>query len=321
MKRILSGIQPTGSLHLGNYFGMMKPSIALQEKGECYYFIADYHALTSVHDPSELRDHVRSVALDFLACGLDPARSCFFRQSDVPEVAELFWILSPLTPMGLLERAHSYKDKVSRGLDASHGLFSYPVLMAADILLYDSDAVPVGRDQKQHLEMTRDIAQKFNERYGDTFKLPEPLIGEEVGTVPGTDGQKMSKSYGNTLEIFGEEKALRKKIMALVTDSTPVEAPKPTENSTLLALYKLVAPESDYAKMLSEFQSGGVGYGEFKKRLFGAVWETFAPMRTRRAELEREPSYVEFVLRKGADKAQRVADGVLARVREAVGLR
>jgi tryptophanyl-tRNA synthetase len=321
MKRILSGIQPTGTLHLGNYFGMMKPAIALQEIGECYYFIADYHALTSVHDPTELRDHVRSVALDFLACGLDPARSCFFRQSDVPEVTELAWILSTLTPMGLLERAHSYKDKVSRGLDASHGLFAYPVLMAADILLYDSDRVPVGKDQKQHLEMTRDIAQKFNDRYGETFKLPEPLIGEETGTVPGTDGLKMSKSYGNALEIFGEEKALRKKVMALVTDSTPVEAPKPTDNSTVLALYKLVASETDYAKMVSEFQAGGVGYGDFKKRLFEAIWETFAPMRTRRAELEREPSYVEFVLRKSADKARRVADGVLARVREAVGLR
>jgi tryptophanyl-tRNA synthetase len=321
MKRILSGIQPTGTLHLGNYFGMMKPAIALQEIGECYYFIADYHALTSVHDPTELRDHVRSVALDFLACGLDPTRSCFFRQSDVPEVTELTWILSTLTPMGLLERAHSYKDKVSRGLDASHGLFAYPVLMAADILLYDSDRVPVGKDQKQHLEMTRDIAQKFNDRYGETFKLPEPLIGEETGTVPGTDGQKMSKSYGNALEIFGEEKALRKKVMALVTDSTPVESPKPIENSTVLALYKLVASETDYAKMVSEFQTGGVGYGDFKKRLFDAIWETFAPMRTRRAELEREPSYVEFVLRKSADKARRVADGVLARVREAVGLR
>ncbi len=321
MKRILSGIQPTGTLHLGNYFGMMKPSIALQEKGECYYFIADYHALTSVHDPTELRDNVRGVALDFLACGLDPARSCFFRQSDVPEVTELTWILSTLTPMGLLERATSYKDKVSRGLDASHGLFAYPVLMAADILLYDSDAVPVGKDQKQHLEMTRDIAQKFNDRYGETFKLPEPLIGEEAGTVPGTDGQKMSKSYGNTLEIFAEEKILRKKVMALVTDSTPVEEPKPTEDSTVLALYKLVAPPAEYEKMIAEFRSGGVGYGDFKKRLFGAIWETFAPMRARRAELEREPSYVEFVLRKSADKARRVADGVLSRVREAVGLR
>ncbi len=321
MKRILSGIQPTGTLHLGNYFGMMKPSIDLQEKGECYYFIADYHALTSVHDPTELRDYVRGVALDFLACGLDPARSCFFRQSDVPEVTELTWILSTVTPMGLLERATSYKDKVTRGLDASHGLFAYPVLMAADILLYDSDVVPVGKDQKQHVEMTRDIAHKFNDRYGETFKLPEPLIGQETGTVPGTDGQKMSKSYGNTIEIFGDEKALRKKVMALVTDSTPVEAPKPTEESTVLALYKLVASPSDYDKMVAEFRSGGVGYGDFKKRLFGAIWEAFAPMRARRAELEREPSYVEFVLRKGADKARRVADGVLSRVREAVGLR
>lgn len=321
MKRILSGIQPSGTLHLGNYFGMMKPAIGLQEVGECFYFIADYHALTSVHDATELRDNVRAVALDFLACGLDPARSCFFRQSDVPEVTELAWILSTLTPMGLLERAHSYKDKVARGLEASHGLFAYPVLMAADILLYDSDRVPVGKDQKQHLEMTRDIAQKFNDRYGETFKLPEPLIGEDTGTVPGTDGQKMSKSYGNALEIFGDEKVLRKKVMALVTDSTPVDAPKPTEQSTVLALYRLVSSDADYARMDAEFRSGGVGYGDFKKRLFEAIWETFAPMRAKRAELEREPSYVEFVLRKSADKAKRVADGVLARVREAVGLR
>ena len=321
MKRILSGIQPSGTLHLGNYFGMMKPAIALQEVGECFYFIADYHALTSVHDATELRDNARDVALDFLACGLDPARSCFFRQSDVPEVTELAWILSTVTPMGMLERAHSYKDKVARGLEATHALFAYPVLMAADILLYDSDCVPVGKDQKQHLEMTRDIAQKFNDRYGETFKLPEPMIGEETGTVPGTDGQKMSRSYGNALEIFGGEKALRKKVMALVTDSTPVETPKPVENSTVLALYRLVAGDADFARMEAEFRGGGVGYGEFKKRLFETIWEVFAPMRAKRAELEREPSYVEFVLRKSADRARRVADGVLARVREAVGLR
>ena len=321
MKRILSGIQPSGTLHLGNYFGMMKPAIALQEVGECFYFIADYHALTSVHDATELRDNARDVALDFLACGLDPARSCFFRQSDVPEVTELAWILSTVTPMGMLERAHSYKDKIARGLEATHGLFAYPVLMAADILLYDSDSVPVGKDQKQHLEMTRDIAQKFNDRYGETFKLPEPLIGEETGTVPGTDGQKMSKSYGNALEIFGGEQALRKKVMALVTDSTPVETPKPVENSTVLALYRLVAGDAEFARMEAEFRGGGVGYGEFKKRLFETIWEVFAPMRAKRAELEREPSYVEFVLRKSADRAGRVADGVLARVREAVGLR
>ena len=321
MKRILSGIQPSGTLHLGNYFGMMKPAIALQEVGECFYFIADYHALTSVHDATELRDNVRDVALDFLACGLDPARSCFFRQSDVPEVTELAWILSTVTPMGMLERAHSYKDKIARGLEATHGLFAYPVLMAADILLYDSDSVPVGKDQKQHLEMTRDIAQKFNDRYGETFKLPEPMIGEETGTVPGTDGQKMSKSYGNALEIFGGEQALRKKVMALVTDSTPVVTPKPVENSTVLALYRLVAGDAEFARMEAEFRGGGVGYGEFKKRLFETIWEVFAPMRAKRAELEREPSYVEFVLRKSADRAGRVADGVLARVREAVGLR
>ena len=224
MIRILSGIQPTGTLHLGNYFGMMRPAIALQEEGEAFYFIADYHALTTVQDPVKLHEYTRSVALDFLACGLDPARACFFLQSAVPQVTELAWILSTVTPMGLLERCHSFKDKIAHGIAPSHGLFAYPVLMAADILLYDSDVVPVGKDQKQHLEVTRDIVVKFNETYGEVFKLPEPRIQEQTAVVPGLDGQKMSKSYSNTIEIFGEEKALRKKIMSLVTDSTPVEA-------------------------------------------------------------------------------------------------
>src|SRR5437667_3084818 len=224
--RILSGIQPSGALHLGNYFGMMRPSIELQEKGEAYYFIADYHSMTSLFDAEERRRNTLDVALDFLACGLDPAKSVFFRQSDVPEVTELTWILSTVTPMGLLERATSYKDKISKGISPNHGLFAYPVLMAADILIYDSNVVPVGQDQKQHVEITRDIAIKFNEQYGQTFILPEPQIREEAALVLGIDGQKMSKSYGNTIEIFGDEKTTRKKIMGIVMDSRTPEEPK-----------------------------------------------------------------------------------------------
>jgi tryptophanyl-tRNA synthetase len=317
--RILSGIQPSGTPHLGNYFGMMKPAIELQARGEAFYFIADLHALTTIHDAAVMRENVRGLALDFLACGLDPARSVFFRQSDVRAVTELTWILSTVTPMGLLERCHSFKDKTARGLAASHGLFSYPVLMAADILIYDSDLVPVGRDQKQHLEVTRDIAVKMNETYGEIFKLPEPSIRDETAVVPGLDGGKMSKSYHNTVEIFAPEAALRKKIMGIKTDSTPVEAPKPVEDSVILALYKLVASEADYSSIEGEFRNGGVGYGDFKKRLFGAVWEYFAPYRARRAELESDPGHVERVLAEGAEKASAVAESVMRRVRAAVG--
>lgn len=319
--RILSGIQPSGKLHLGNYFGMMRPAIELQDKGEALYFIADLHALTTVRDANGLRIHSRELAIDFLACGLDPARACFFRQSDIPAITELSWILSTVTPMGLLERCHSYKDKTARGLAATHGLFAYPVLMAADILIYDSDLVPVGRDQKQHLEVTRDIAVKINELYGEVFKLPEPSIREDTATVPGLDGAKMSKSYGNTIEIFEDEKALKKKIMGIKTDSTPVEDPKPTENSAILGLYKLVASPADYDAMVSAFKAGGTGYGDFKKTLFAAVWEYFAPMREKRAEIVADPSLVDDVLRAGADKANAIADQVMDRVRRAVGLR
>ncbi len=318
--RILSGIQPSGTLHLGNYFGMMKPAIELQEKGEAYYFIADFHALTTVHDGIALRANVRELAIDFLACGLNPEKAVFFRQSDVPAVTELSWILSTVTPMGLLERCHSFKDKTARGLAATHGLFAYPVLMAADILIYDSDLVPVGRDQKQHLEVTRDIAVKINETYGPIFKLPEPSIREDTAVVPGLDGAKMSKSYGNTIEIFAPENALKKKIMGIKTDSTPVESPKSTENSSILGLYKLVASESDYQTMESEFLRGGTGYGDFKKRLFGAVWDYFAPFRIRREEILQDPAYVDRVLAEGAEKARGVSDGVMQRVRAAVGL-
>lgn len=299
---------------------MMRPAIALQDRGEAFYFIADLHALTTVREPALLREYVRGVAVDFLACGLDPAKACFFRQSDVPAVNELAWILSTITPMGLLERCHSFKDKTAKGLAATHGLFAYPVLMAADILIYDSDVVPVGRDQKQHLEVTRDIAVKVNETYGEVFKLPEPSILESAAVVPGLDGAKMSKSYNNTIELFAEEKSLRKKIMGIQTDSTPVEAPKPIENSTILALYKLVAPESDYQRMEEEFRVGGVGYGDFKKRLFGAMWDFFAPMRERRAAILEDEALVGKILREGAEKANAAASKTILRVREAVGL-
>src|ERR1043166_3805129 len=268
--RILSGIQPTGILHIGNYFGMMRPAIALQESAtnETFYFIADYHALTTIDNPETLRTNSRRIALDFLACGLDVERGVLFRQSDVPQVAELTWILSTVTPKALLERGLSYKDKIARGLPASAGLFNYPVLMAADILIYDSDLVPGGKDQKRHLEMTRDIAVKFNETYGDCFKLPEPQIQAATETVPGTDGQKMSKSYRNTIDIFGDEKETRKRVMGIVTDSQPVDAPKDPATSTIFQLYSLVAAPNELSEMREKVKKGGPGSGDFKKRLF-----------------------------------------------------
>ncbi len=318
--RILSGIQPSGVLHIGNYFGMMKPAIALQAEGEAFYFIADYHALTTLQNPKALRENSRQVALDFLACGLDPERGALFLQSDVPQVTELAWILSTVTPMGLLERCHSYKDKTARGLTASAGLFTYPVLMAADILIYDSDVVPVGKDQKQHIEVTRDIAIKINETYGEVFKLPESRIQSSTETVPGLDGQKMSKSYGNTLDIFGEEKATRKRVMSIVTDSTPVEAPKEPEGSAIVQLYSLFASGEETDEMKDAFRKGGTGYGEFKKQLAHRLWDYFAAMRKRREEILADPHYIDDVLREGAKRANEIADQVMERVRTAVGL-
>jgi tryptophanyl-tRNA synthetase len=323
--RILSGIQPSGVLHIGNYFGMMRPAIALQAEGETFYFIAEYHALTSVRDPKILRENCRRVALDFLACGLDPERAALFRQSDVPQVTELAWILSTVAPMGLLERAHSYKDKLARGLAPTVGLFSYPVLMAADILIYDSDAVPVGKDQKQHIEITRDLAVKINETYGSEpdgriFKLPEPRINPQTEVVPGIDGQKMSKSYGNNIDIFGDEKEMRKRVMSIVTDSTPVDAPKDPTKSTILHLYSLVASKDETANMRDRFKKGGTGYGDFKKELFEKLWEYFAPMRKRREEILADKSYIDNVLDRGAERANKIADQVMKRVRAAVGL-
>ncbi|MFO1501283.1 MAG: tryptophan--tRNA ligase [Verrucomicrobiota bacterium] len=319
--RILSGIQPSGALHLGNYFGMMKPALELQEQGEAFYFIANYHSMTSLFDAEERRKNTRDVALDFLACGLDPKRTVFFRQSDVPEVTELTWLLSTLTPMGLLERCHSYKDKTARGISTNHGLFAYPVLMAADILIYDSNVVPVGRDQKQHVEVTRDIAIKFNEQYGQTFVIPEPRIREEVAVVPGTDGQKMSKSYGNAIDIFGEEKATRQKIMNIVMDSRSLKEPKPDADKNIaVQLLKLVAPPAAAAEYEEKLRQGGFGYGDLKKALFEQYWTHFAPMRARRAELAADLDYVQAVLREGAGKAKAVADGVLQRAKRASGL-
>ena len=320
--RILSGIQPTGILHIGNYFGMMRPAIALQESSanETFYFIADYHALTTIDNPETLRQNSRRIALDFLACGLDVERGTLFRQSDVRQVAELTWILSTVTPKALLERGTSYKDKVARGLPASAGLFNYPVLMAADILIYDSDLVPVGKDQKQHLEMTRDIAVKFNETFAECFKLPEAQIQAATQTVPGIDGQKMSKSYGNTIDIFGEEKETRKRVMSIVTDSQPVEAPKDPTSSTIVQLYSLVATPEEVSEMRGKFQKGGTGYGDFKKQLFARLWEYFEPMRKRREEILKNPGYIDAVLKRGAERANAEADKVMKRVRAAVGL-
>jgi tryptophanyl-tRNA synthetase len=318
--RILSGIQPSGVLHIGNYFGMMRPAIALQAEGEAFYFIADYHALTSVRDPEALRENARRVALDFLACGLDPERAALFRQSDVPQVTELAWILSTVAPMGLLERAHSYKDKLARGRPATVGLFNYPVLMADDILIYDSDIVPVGKDQKQHIEMTRDLAVKMNETFGQIFKLPEPRIQAATEVVPGIDGQKMSKSYGNNIDIFGDEKETLKRIMSIVTDSAPVEAPKDPSRSTIFQLYSLVASKNEIAEMREQFQKGGTGYGDFKKQLFKKLWDYFAPMRKRREEILADKSYIDNVLARGAKRANEVADVVMERVRAVIGL-
>src|SRR3974390_1262331 len=271
--RILSGIQPSGTLHLGNYFGMMRPALELQEKGEAFYFIADYHSMTSLFSPAERRKNTLEVALDFLACGLDPSRTVFFRQSDVPEVTELTWLLSTMTPMGLLERSTSYKDKLAKGISPYHGLFAYPVLMAADILIYDSNIVPVGQDQKQHVEITRDIAVKFNEQYGETFIIPEPQIRAEVAKVPGLDGEKMSKSYGNTIEIFGDEKTLRKKVMGIKMDSRTPQEPKPDADQNLaIQLLRLVAPPAVSKDYEDTLRAGGAGYGALKKALFENSW-------------------------------------------------
>jgi tryptophanyl-tRNA synthetase len=319
--RILSGIQPSGTLHLGNYFGMMRPAIELQDKGEAFYFIADYHSMTSLFDASERRKSTLDVALDFLACGLDPKKSAFFKQSDVPEVTELAWLLSSVFPKARLELSHSYKDKIAKGIAPNHGLFAYPVLMAADILIYDSNIVPVGRDQKQHLEMARDMAIKFNEIYGETFIIPEEQIRGEAAVVPGTDCQKMSKSYGNTIEIFGDENSLRKKIMGIQMDSRTPAEPKPDADKNLaIQLLKLVAPPNVAKEFEDKLRAGGLGYGDLKKALFENYWNYFADARKKRTELEANLDYVNEVLTDGASKARLLAQKVLKRARKNCGL-
>jgi tryptophanyl-tRNA synthetase len=335
--RILSGVQPSGRLHLGNYFGAIRQFVELQDKGEALYFIADLHALTSVRDPAVLRQNTLDVALDFLALGLDPQKAILFRQSDLPHHLELYWILGSVTPVGLLERGHSYKDKIARGFSPDLGLFAYPVLMAADILVYESDVVPVGKDQKQHLEFARDIATKFNVTFVPGYdpqdpegkgkgkrpgilKLPEPMILESTAVVPGRDGQKMSKSYGNTIDLFADDREVRKQVMGIVTDSAPVEAPKDPEKSTIYQLLGLFLEPEDLAEVALSYRRGGVGYGAYKQRLLEAFHARFDEARARRAKLAQDPAAIEAILRDGAARARAIADPVMEKVRRAVGL-
>lgn len=318
--RVLSGIQPSGKLHIGNFFGAMRQHLQLQAENDGFYFIADYHALTTSPDPEMIRENTFGVAMDYLALGLDPEKTVFWRQSDVPEVTELAWILSCVTPMGLLQRCTSYKDKVDQGLSPVHGLFAYPVLQAADILMFNSNLVPVGQDQKQHIEVTRDIAVKFNNIYGETFVLPDEHIMKSVAVVPGIDGRKMSKSYDNTIEIFEPENKVKKKVMRIKTDSTPVEDPKDPETCNAFALLKLAASADELAGWEQKYRDGGTGYGTVKKRVVELLHEYFRPYRQKREELENNRDYVEQVLCQGAQKARAVARTTMKRVRDAIGL-
>jgi tryptophanyl-tRNA synthetase len=317
--RVLSGLQSSGTPHLGNYFGMMKRMVMYQETAELFVFIANMHAMTTVYDGKILAASTMEAAIDFLALGIDPEKSVFWVQSDVPEVAELTWYLSNVTPVGLLERSHSYKDKVARGIAPNSGLFFYPVLMASDILLYQADRVPVGKDQKQHLEITRDIAIKFNNTYGDSFTVPEPDIEEDLAVIPGLDGQKMSKSYGNTINIFSERNELKKRVMSIVTDSTPVESPKNPDTCNLYALYKLFAATDAARHTAERYRQGGMGYGEVKQELVELIWNYFAPFRERRAELAADRAHVRSILLQGAEKARYHANRTLQKVRKKVG--
>lgn len=319
--RVLSGIQPSGKLHLGNYFGSIVPNLELSKSAdESYFFVADLHALTSIQDPEILREARKNIVLDYLACGFDPEKTVMYYQSTIPEHTDLMWILLTLTPMGLLERAVSYKDKVEKGASPSAGLFTYPVLMAADILLYQADKVPVGKDQKQHLEMTRDIAMKFNNTYGETFILPEPIIQEHVAVVPGVDGQKMSKSYGNTISIFGDEKEIKKAIMGIVTDSKDVKAAKDPDTSTVYKLHSLFLNESKRKDLHEEYKEGGIGYGDFKKKLFETFMDHFKPLREKRESLQKSPKIADAVMENGTKVARETAKSTLERVYKAVGL-
>jgi tryptophanyl-tRNA synthetase len=319
--RILSGIQPTGDFHIGNYFGMMKQCIDLQNSGECLFLIVDYHALTTSPDPKLFRKRILNATIDFLACGVDPEKSIFFCQSDVMEIPELAWMLSCVTPVGLLERCHSYKDKVANGISPSCGLFYYPVLMSADILLFKSNIVPVGKDQKQHVEVARDIAIRFNNQYGNIFPLPEPRIIENVATIVGTDGRKMSKSYGNTIPIFGDEKQIRKLFMKIVTDSKTPEESKDSDSCSIFTLYKLFANEKQIEEMAARYRAGGLMYGTAKQELFEMYIAHFAPFCKKRKDLAADLQYVENILQKGAEKAYAIARETMKEVREKVGLR
>ena len=320
MKRSLSGIQPSGVLHIGNYFGAIKQFVELQNEYEGFYFLANYHALTSSPKGEDLKNNTINVILDYLALGLDPEKSTLFLQSDVPEHTELSWILSNVTPMGLLERAHSYKDKTAKGIKPNVGLFTYPVLMASDILIYSPDIVPVGKDQKQHVEITRDIATKFNETYGkEVFKLPKEKIVENVATVPGIDGDKMSKSYGNVINMFGSKKQLKKQIMSIVTDSTPLEEPKNPDNN-ITKLYSLFATEEEVNALKEKFLAGNFGYGHAKTEVFDKFMDYFAPFQKKREELLQNMDYVNEILKKGALKAREIATKKVDEVRDVVGI-
>jgi tryptophanyl-tRNA synthetase len=318
---ILSGIQPSGNLHLGNYFGAVQQFLELIAQGHrCYYFLANYHAMTSIRERDRLLELTRSTAADYLALGLDPARCTVYRQSDLPEVCELQWILTTVTPMGLLERCHAYKDKIAQGLPSDHGLFAYPVLQAADILIVRADRVPVGQDQKQHLEVTRDIAQYFNNTYGPVLSLPEPHIPDAVAVVPGRDGRKMSKSYGNTIELFAPEKEIKKQVFSIVTDSATVADPKDPDKSLIYSILKLFCGPEEALEWADRFRAGGLGYGDVKKAIFERFMQLFGPARRRREELEKQPEYVEEVFRKGVQEARTVALPLIRQVRDAAGI-
>ncbi|WP_375759402.1 tryptophan--tRNA ligase [Corallococcus exercitus] len=335
--RILSGVQSSGRLHIGNYYGAMRQFVQLQDQGEAFYFIANYHALTTVRDPKLALELTRDAALTYLSLGLDPKRAVLFRQSDVKEVLELNWILGTVVPQAHLERAHSYKDKIARGISPDFGLYAYPVLMSADILLYSADQVPVGKDQIQHIEFARDWAVKFNTQYVPGYdpadpegkerghapgilKLPSAFVQENAATVPGIDGQKMSKSYGNTLELFGEEKDIKKRIMSIKTDSTPVDAPKPTTDAPLYDLLKLMLPPGEFSDVDASWKAGGKGYGDYKKKLLEAFHVTFGPARQRRQELLNDPGELERILQDGAQRARAEATRLMDQVRRAVGI-
>ena len=320
-KRVLSGIQPSGNLHIGNYFGMIKRMIEYQESSDLFCFIANLHSLTTLTDREEMKRLTLEAATDMLALGIDPDKCYFWVQSDVPETAELTWILSCLTPMGLMERAHSYKDKIAKGVKPNLGLFNYPVLMAADILINQSEIIPIGKDQKQHVEMARDIAIKFNNAFGETFVIPEPEIPKEIANIPGTDGQKMSKSYNNTIPIFAPDNVIKKAVMGIVTDSKGVNEPKETEGNTIYEIYKLFASENEIKELADRFKKGGMGYGDAKKMLLEKIQETFQPFRQKRQQLEENPEEVEKILAKGAEKVKTVSHETMEKVRQATGLK